>query len=130
VAARLALLFWLVLGGSALALSSEAPLPDPALEARAKALFHELRCVVCQGESVADSPAEVAAAVRLDVRTRIAKGASDQSILDLMAQQYGENILMTPPLAANTALLWFAPLMMLGLAGLLARWYFKQAKES
>ncbi|NCY25215.1 MAG: cytochrome c-type biogenesis protein CcmH [Alphaproteobacteria bacterium] len=125
----LVLAAWLVLAAPALALAPEAPLPDPAQEARAKALFYELRCVVCAGESVADSPAQVAGDVRREVRERVAAGESDDAILALMAQHYGSGILMTPPLSGATIALWLGPLAMLLLAGLLAARYFRNSRE-
>lgn len=126
--ARNSLLALMLLAAPAFALAPESPLPDAAQEARAKALFHELRCVVCAGESVADSPAEVAADVRREVREAVAEGQSDGEILALMAQQYGRDILMTPPLSAGTAALWLGPVLMLLSAMVLAAYYFRNQK--
>lgn len=113
----------------AFALSLEGPLPDAAMEMRAKALFREIRCVVCQGESVADSPADVASDVRRDIRERIAAGDSDVAIKAEMVSHYGDSILMKPPLKGTTWLLWLGPLMVLGAASLLARRYFMPVRS-
>ena len=108
----------------ALALSLEPPLPDAQQEARAKALFHELRCVVCQGESIADSPADVAADLRREVRQQLAAGESEAAIREMLVSRYGDTILMMPPFNYITGLLWAGPLLVLGLASLLMRRYF------
>lgn len=105
-------------------LSLEAPLPDAAQELRAKGLFRELRCMVCQGESIADSPADVAADLRREVRSRIAAGDSEAEIRGELVSRFGDSILMVPPLNAMTGLLWAGPLLVLGLASLLLKRYF------
>jgi cytochrome c-type biogenesis protein CcmH len=110
-----------------LAAPAEVPLHDPALETRAQALFRELRCVVCQGESLAESQAEIASDIRAEIRQHLKDGEQEQQILDLLVSRYGEFILMTPPLRVATLLLWFGPLLAL-LAGIwLAAAYFRKA---
>ncbi|HEV2081540.1 MAG TPA: cytochrome c-type biogenesis protein [Brevundimonas sp.] len=94
----------------------DAPLPDPAQEARAQALFEEIRCVVCQHESVADSPAGLAADVRAEVRGRIAAGATDDQIRAGLVERWGDFVLFRPPFDPGTLLLWLGPLALL-LAG-------------
>lgn len=116
-----------LLSPAAYALVADAPLPDPAQESRARALFYEIRCVVCQGESVADSPAEVARDVRRAIRDEIANGASDEQVKQLLVSRYGEHILMRPPFHAGTLLLWLAPLLLLAGGALLMRRYFRSA---
>lgn len=96
-----------------------APLPDPALERRATALSHQLRCVVCQNQAIADSQAELAVDLRRQVREQLAKGLSDQQVADYLVQRYGEFVLYRPPLKSSTWLLWFGPALLLG-GGLLA----------
>lgn len=110
------------------AITPEIYLADTAQEARARKLFHALRCTVCQGESIADSPASIAQSLRQEVRDRIQNGESDEAILALLTQQYGEGILMTPPLTNRTALLWFGPLLALLAGTSLVVAYFRAPK--
>ncbi len=88
----------------------DRPLPDAAQEARARALFEDIRCVVCQHEAIADSPAGIAADMRRLVREEIAAGRSDAQVRTDLVQRYGDFVLFTPPLRAGTWLLWFGPL--------------------
>ena len=97
----------------ALAVDSQPPIPDPALQARYLELTHELRCVQCQNESIADSPVEIAAQLRREVRERLIAGQTDDQILDTMVSRYSEFILFKPRWSAKTALLWLAPLLLL-----------------
>src|SRR5690242_1962031 len=94
-------------------------LPDPALEGRARAISHELRCMVCQNQSIDDSEAPLARDLRLLVRERLKAGDSDNQVLDYMVARYGEFVLLKPRLSWHTAILWGAPLAIL-LAGLFA----------
>jgi len=100
---------------------------DPALEARARNLQRQLRCLVCQGESVDESGSPFAADVRHLVRQQIAAGQSDQQIEDFLVARYGAFILMKPPLQSNTWLLWLAPFLVLGLGGAVAGLAIKKA---
>lgn len=95
----------------------DRPLPDAAQEARALALFEGIRCVVCQHEAIADSPAGIAADMRGLVREQIAAGRSDQQIRDDLVRRYGDFVLFTPPLRIGTWLLWFGPVSALLAAG-------------
>lgn len=95
----------------------DRPLPDAAQEARARALFDDIRCVVCQHEAIADSPAGIAADMRGLVREEIAAGRTDQQIRDDLVSRYGDFVLFTPPLRSGTWLLWFGPLAVLLAAG-------------
>ena len=95
----------------------DRPLADAAQEARAQALFDDIRCVVCQHEAIADSPAGLAADVRALVREQIAAGRSDQQVRDDLVRRYGDFVLFTPPLRGGTWLLWFGPLAVLLAAG-------------
>lgn len=102
-------------------------LPDPAQEAKAKALMDTLRCLVCQGQSIADSDAEMAGDMRALVRERVAKGERPEDIRKWLIQRYGDYVTYDPPLSWVTAPLWLAPLVLL-LAGLfLARRMFRRA---
>ena len=95
----------------------DRPLPDSAQEGRAQALFDDIRCVVCQHEAIADSPAGLAADLRGLVREQIAAGRTDRQIRDDLVRRYGDFVLFTPPLRAGTWLLWFGPLGALLAAG-------------
>jgi cytochrome c-type biogenesis protein CcmH len=98
-----------------------APVADtfsnPALESRARNLQRELRCLVCQGESIDESGSPFAADVRHLVRQQIADGQSDQQIQDFLVARYGDFILMKPPLQSDTWLLWLAPFLVLAAGG-------------
>jgi cytochrome c-type biogenesis protein CcmH len=112
----------------AYALNVDTPLPNAVQEARARALFYEIRCVVCQSEPIADSPADVANDMRRLVRERIAAGDSDEAIKTYLVSRYGDAVLMQPPLNAETSLLWFGPFVMLSGACLIAFMYFRKRK--
>jgi len=101
-------------------------LPDPALESRARALSSELRCMVCQNQSIDDSDAPLARDLRLLVRERLKAGDSDTQVLDFLTARYGQFVLLKPHFGWDTAMLWLAPAGMLlagiwGLAALLRR---------
>ncbi|MDP1616072.1 cytochrome c-type biogenesis protein [Phenylobacterium sp.] len=99
-------------------------LPDPAQEARARALFQEVRCLVCQNESIDDSDAELAADLRAIVRQEVDAGRSDADVRRFLTDRYGEYVLLKPQFTWANAALWFAPfLIVLGGAVLLVgRW--------
>jgi len=84
-------------------------LDDPALEARARAISKELRCLVCQNESIDDSAAPLARDLRLLVRERLLAGDTDQEVLDHIVARYGEFVLLRPPVRPETWLLWYGP---------------------
>jgi cytochrome c-type biogenesis protein CcmH len=112
--ARTLLLALALLGaGSALAVQPDEVLPDPALETRARNLSRELRCMVCQNQSIDDSDAPLARDLRLLVRDRLKAGDSDSQVIDFLTARYGEFVLLKPRLSLGTALLWFAPLAVL-----------------
>ena len=94
---------------AALAVDPSERLADPALEARARALSSELRCLVCQNQSIDDSNAPLAADLRLLIRQRLTAGDTDQQAIDYMVARYGEFILLKPEFNWHTALLWLAP---------------------
>jgi cytochrome c-type biogenesis protein CcmH len=93
----------------ALAVQPDEMLADPALEARARALSRELRCMVCQNQSIDDSDAPLARDLRVLVRERLQAGDSDAQVLAFLTARYGEFVLLKPPFAWHTALLWLAP---------------------
>jgi cytochrome c-type biogenesis protein CcmH len=106
---RALVIAFLLVAGAAHAELPPGALTDPALEARARALQKELRCVVCQGESLDESGAPIAADIRKLIRDRIKAGDSDAEIKAYLVGRYGDFILMKPPLEPNTWLLWFGP---------------------
>jgi cytochrome c-type biogenesis protein CcmH len=115
---RAALLLLALAGAApAAAVEPDEVLSDPALEARARALSRELRCMVCQNQSIDDSDAPLARDLRLLVRERLQAGDSDKGVLDFLVARYGEFVLLKPRLAWHTAALWAAPLAVL-LAGI------------
>ena len=114
---RLAALFaCLILLTPAYAVEPGEVLADPALEARARDLSADLRCLVCQNQSIDDSHAPLAKDLRLLVRERLQAGDSDDQVRTYLVQRYGDFVLLKPPLRIGTLLLWGAPLMVL-LAG-------------
>jgi cytochrome c-type biogenesis protein CcmH len=111
---RVALILLALLASApALAVQPDEVLKDPALEARARALSQELRCMVCQNQSIDDSDAPLARDVRLLVRERLAAGDSDAQVIDFLVARYGEFVLLRPRLSLHTVLLWGAPFAVL-----------------
>ena len=112
--ALLLLLLLLLAGASpSFAVQPDEILPDPALESRARTLSRELRCMVCQNQSIDDSDAPLARDLRLLVRERLTAGDSDPQVLDFLTARYGQFVLLKPRFGWDTALLWFAPAAML-----------------
>jgi cytochrome c-type biogenesis protein CcmH len=112
----------LLAGGPVLAEPPPPPdvaLEDPAAEARAKALMGELRCLTCQNQSIADSGAAQAQAMRAEVRERIAAGDEPEAVRAFFVERYGDWVSFVPPARQDTALLWAAPLLFLALGALL-----------
>jgi cytochrome c-type biogenesis protein CcmH len=113
---RLLLVLALLLPGAALAVSNPAEmLPDPALEHRARELGREIRCMVCQNQSIEDSEATLARDLRLVVREQIASGASDDQVRQFLHARYGDFVLLRPPFNPYTAVLWATPALALGI---------------
>jgi cytochrome c-type biogenesis protein CcmH len=104
-------------------------LPDAAQEAEAKALMETLRCLVCQGQSIADSDAEMASDMRALVRRRVAAGEDPEDIRDWLVERYGRWITYSPPIDAVTWPLWLLPLLLLGFGVWLARGRFRRRKK-
>ena len=105
-------------------------LGDPALEARARALSVEFRCLVCQNQSIDDSDAPLARDLRAMVRTRLLAGDSDQDIRAAVTARYGEFVLFRPRFGGTTAVLWLLPLLLLGIAGWFAPRMFSRTTSS
>ena len=99
----------LVFAGAAFGQASELANPDPAVERRLKGLAEELRSLVCQNQTIADSNAPLAVDLRNQIRGQIGQGKSDDQIRDYMVQRYGDFVLYKPPFHAATALLWLGP---------------------
>lgn len=112
----LALFLLLASFGSSFAVNPDEVLADPALEARARALSAELRCMVCQNQSIDDSNAELAKDLRVLVRERLVNGDSDAAVIDYVVSRYGEFVLLKPRLETKTMILWGMPILLL-LAG-------------
>jgi cytochrome c-type biogenesis protein CcmH len=112
----LLLLVLIALGGIARGVEPGERLADPALEARARAIGSELRCLVCQNESIEDSNADLAHDLRVLLRQRIAAGDTDQQAIDFIVRRYGQFVLLKPRLEPATYALWFGPPAVLILA--------------
>lgn len=97
----------------ALAVQPDEILPDPVMEARARTLSAELRCLVCQNQSIDDSNAPLARDLRLLVRERLKANDSDQAVLDYIVARYGDFVLLKPPVRSSTLLLWVTPVLVL-----------------
>lgn len=105
-------------GSAALAVNPDEVLGDPQLEKRAREISAELRCMVCQNESIDDSNAELARDLRVLVRERLTSGDSDKQVMDFVVDRYGEFVLLKPRLNAQTALLWGFPVLILLIGGI------------
>lgn len=108
----------------------EAPLPDPAQEALAREIMKDLRCLVCQNQSIEDSNAELAQDLRRIVRERVAMGENEEQVKAWLVERYGEWVLMTPPVTSRTYLLWGGPILMLLLGGLLIMIYRRRGRDT
>ncbi len=104
-------------------------IPDRAKEAEARRLMETLRCLVCQGQSIADSDAEMAGDMRALVRQRIVAGETPSEVRRWLVQRYGDYVTYDPPFSPMTAPLWLAPLVLLGLGGLIATRSFKRKRR-
>lgn len=113
-----AAIFVLLNAAPSLAVQPDEILPDTALEQRARHLSRELRCMVCQNQSIDDSDAPLARDLRLLVRERLKAGDSDQQVLDFLTARYGDFVLLNPPLNWRTALLWALPTGLLVFGGI------------
>ena len=110
----------LFVAGQALAIDTERAFEDPKLQARYEQVTHELRCLVCQNETIADSNATLAGDLRRQVREMIAAGKSDEDIRDFMIARYGDFVLYKPRLTPVNFLLWAAPVLLLLIGVLVA----------
>ncbi|AGH47894.1 cytochrome C biogenesis protein [Sphingomonas sp. MM-1] len=133
---RLAILLAMAMAAPALADSAMPPaelaysqLPDPAQEARATALMKTLRCLVCQGQSIADSDAEMAGDMRALVRSRIAAGETPDQVRGWLIERYGNWVSYDPPLDRLTWPLWVLPAVLIAAGAWLARGRFRKRKR-
>jgi len=121
----------LALGSQALAIDTEAAFDDPVLQHRYESINRELRCLVCQNQTIADSNATLAQDLRREVRDMIAAGKTDDEIRDFMIERYGDFVLYRPRMTAQNFLLWAAPALLLLIAAVvLVRVVRRRAQES
>jgi cytochrome c-type biogenesis protein CcmH len=121
----------LACGGHALAIDTEAAFDDPVLQHRYESINRELRCLVCQNQTIADSNATLAQDLRREVREMIAAGKTDDEIRDFMIERYGDFVLYRPRMTAQNFLLWAAPALLLLIAAVvLVRVVRRRAQES
>jgi cytochrome c-type biogenesis protein CcmH len=111
--ARLALAWLLVVPPATLAIDTEAPLADPEREVLYEELIHEVRCLVCQNQTIGDSTAPLAGDLRREVRRLVEEGRSEEEIKSFLLERYGDFVLYRPRFMGTTALLWLAPLLLL-----------------
>lgn len=136
---RAALLAALLTASAPTLTRADTPLPqsplaytelrDPAQEQAARALMGELRCLVCQGQSIADSDADMAGAMRALVRERVARGEAPAAIRCWLIERYGDYVSYDPPLSPLTAPLWLTPLVLLGVGAIIARASFRRRRR-
>jgi cytochrome c-type biogenesis protein CcmH len=125
----------LALGAVLLASQARAVLPDEQLadaklEARARAIGGELRCVVCQNQTIDDSDAELARDLRIILRQRLTAGDSDRQAIDFIVARYGTFVLLKPPFDAQTLLLWLGPLLVLTTGGVGVMLYLRRRLQA
>jgi cytochrome c-type biogenesis protein CcmH len=116
ILAALLLLLPLLTAGPAMAVRPDEMLSDPALEARARAISKDIRCVVCQSENIDDSDADMAHDLRVLIREQLVAGKSDQQVRDFLVARYGDFVLLKPPFKTKTLLLWVGPFALLLIA--------------
>jgi cytochrome c-type biogenesis protein CcmH len=127
IARAVALCIAMLMAVPAFAVLPDEVLSDPALESRARSLSSELRCLVCQNQSIDDSNAELARDLRILVRERLVAGDTDEQVIDFVVARYGEFVLLKPRFSPQNALLWGAPVLIL-LAG--AAFAFSRARRA
>lgn len=123
-------LFLMLAATAAFAIQPDEMLQDPKLEARARSIDQELRCLVCQNENIDDSDADLAHDLRVLVRKRVMAGDSNAEVKQYIVARYGNYVLLKPPFNPETYLLWFGPLLLLLGAGAVAVIYIRQARTA
>ena len=126
---RMTALLLLLLALPAYANDAAPAAPDPALEQRVMRLTTELRCLVCQNQSLSDSHADLAIDLKNQVRSQMQAGKSDAEIREYMVARYGDFVLYRPPLKPTTALLWAGPFLLLAGGGLALGFYLRRRRE-
>lgn len=114
---------------SAYAVNPDEVLSDPALEQRARDLSKEIRCMVCQNQSIDDSDATVAKDLRLLIRERLTKGDSDEQVIEFLVARFGEFVLLKPKLSLSNMVLWTAPILFLIFGGVLGWAMIRNSKR-
>lgn len=120
----------LALAGPVAAVVPSEVLLDAGLEARARQIGKELRCLVCQNQSIDDSDADLAKDLRIIVRERLVAGDSDEKVFRYVVDRYGDYVLLKPPFKLSTYALWFGPLVILGAAVLAALGFYRRATKA
>ena len=128
--AVLALTGQVVWSGSVRAVQPDEILSDPSLEQRARQISQELRCVVCQNQSIDDSNASLARDLRILVRERLRAGDSDKQVIDFIVARYGSFVLLRPPVQSGTLVLWAGPAAMVIFGSCVVVFYFRRRRES
>lgn len=114
---------------AAMAVEPDEVLDDPVLEERAIKISRNLRCVVCQSQSIDDSNAPLAKDMRIIVRERLVAGDSDEEVYEFLVSRYGDYVLLRPPMQGNTLVLWFAPILIFTIASLAVFMFFKSMQK-
>jgi cytochrome c-type biogenesis protein CcmH len=105
-------------------------LKDPALEARARELSKDIRCLVCQNQSIDDSNADLARDLRVLVRERLTQGESNDQVMDYLVKRYGDFVLLRPPVKASTYLLWYGPIIIFIMGALGLFMFFRRHRTA
>ena len=126
----LALFLSMVFALPALSVAVDKPLGDPMLEARARAIHKQLRCLVCQNQSIEDSNASLARDLRILVRDRISAGDDDEAVIRFVVDRYGDWVLVQPPLKAGSIPLWAAPAIFLAISILLIVLWYRRRRDN
>ena len=121
---------FLVVATPAFAVLPSEQLADPGLEARARAISAELRCVVCQNQTIDDSDAELAHDLRVLLRQRLKAGDTDRQAIAFIVNRYGDYVLLKPPFEAETLLLWLGPLLVLLAGGTGVAFYLRRRRDA
>ena len=114
----------------AMAFENDAPLDDPLLEERARDLAKQVRCLVCQNQSIFDSDAELAKDLRKIVRERIVSGDSNLAVTEYLVSRYGDFVLLKPPVKPKTYLLWFGPVLIVLLSAIAVVLFLRRAADT